>query len=136
MSRASTPPCSTSDTARASAPRSPPRSASTSCWGSRRRTMAAASYLDGDDLGDALDPVLQDALDAGLHGERGCRAGAARADELDLDPAGLLVDRTEDHVPAIGLQGRADHLHRLQDLITHTSSVCNTRPAAPIPVQW
>src|SRR4051812_3816871 len=100
MSRAGWPPCSTSESARARAPRSPVRRASTSCWGSRSRAMWPVN-LYGDDLGDALDAVLQDPLDPGLHRDRGGRARAARADQLDLDPAGLLVDRSQDHVAAI-----------------------------------
>ena len=39
------------------------------------------SGLDRHDLGDAVDPVLHDPLDAGLEGDGGRRAGAAGADE-------------------------------------------------------
>src|SRR5205807_9214922 len=71
------------------------------------------------DLGHALDPVLQDALDARLerHGRR--RTTHARTDEFDGDHAGRLVDVVQANVATIGLNSRSDGLDCLLDLLAH-----------------
>ena len=38
---------------------------------------------------------------------------------VDRDDAGLLVDVAEHDVAAVGLEGRADHVDGLEDLVTH-----------------
>jgi hypothetical protein len=74
---------------------------------------------DVDHLGDALDAILQDPLDPGLERDRRGGTRDARADELDLDHAGGLVDAVEDDVAVVSLDGRANHFDDLFDLLAH-----------------
>ncbi len=73
-------------------------------------------------LGDAVDPVLHDPLDAGLQGVGRRRARAARPDEVTVITPVLLVDLAEEDVTAVGLQGRPDGLDRLFHLLSHRTS--------------
>src|SRR4051794_2773327 len=86
-----------------------------------------------DDLGDAGDAVAQDALDAGLEGHRRRRAAHARPDELDGHDAGLLVDVVQLDVAAVRLDGGADHLDRLLDLLSHGPSLSHSVCTVPNP---
>src|SRR5205823_1717140 len=75
------------------------------------------------DLGDALDAVLEDALDARLERHRRCGAAHTRTDELDRHDSGLLVHVVQADVAAVGLDGRTDLLDCLLDLLAHGSSL-------------
>ena len=72
-----------------------------------------------EDLGHALDPVLEDALDARLEGHGRGRAAHAGADQLDGHDAGRLVHVAQLDVAAVGLDRRPDRLDRLLDLLSH-----------------
>src|SRR3546814_18078194 len=59
-------------------------------------------------LGDAVDAVLQDPLDARLERDGGGGAAYARTYQLDLDHTGVAVHAAQEDVAGVGLDGRAD----------------------------
>src|SRR3954453_1907831 len=128
--RADAPPRSTNDSSCASAAREPLR-ASSSSSAAGRSARGKTPNLQGqgcalelvvrliDDLGHALDTVLENPFDSRLQGDRRRRTAHARSDELDSDDATRLVDVVQADVTAVGLDGRTDRLDRLLDLLAH-----------------
>src|SRR6478735_10411489 len=106
---ASAVPRSTCDSNRANAVRSP--------------AATGGRSVNVDDLGDPVDAVTHDPLDAGLQRLGAGRTRPARADELDGDDATGLVHVLQLDVATVGLQGRADDLDRLFDLGAHATSI-------------
>lgn len=76
-----------------------------------------------DDLGDPGDPVLEDALETSLEGDRGSRARDAGTDELNGDNACDLIDIVQHDIAVVGLDGRADDFDDLFDLSAHPRSL-------------
>src|SRR5581483_487205 len=72
----------------------------------RERCALELLVADVEHLGDTLDAVLQDALDAGLQRDGGGGAADARTHQLDLDDTGGLVDVAQVDVATVGLDGR------------------------------
>src|SRR5688572_29019782 len=93
--------------------RLPPLAAS---WTRRRMSSGGAVALlserrvgaQGVDRGDALDPVLEDALDSGLERHGGSRATAAGSYQLDVDHARGLLEVDQGDVATVGLEGGTD----------------------------
>src|SRR4051794_23841186 len=110
--RASSSPVSTIERRRASAPRSPPRTASTNPAGSVTALCGSGEGLfvdEGvvDDGGDAGSAVHDDALNPGLEGLHRDRARPAGPDEAHMDHA-VVIEVVEHDVAAVALEGGAD----------------------------
>src|SRR5690606_3230495 len=95
------------------------------------RDGGAVGHGEVADLGDPLDAVAEDPLDASLQGLGRRRAADARAGELDGDDSGGLVDVVQHDVALVGLDGRSDHLDDLLDLLAHWCSWTSTDGSDP-----